>query len=43
MKKPNMEMLIDSEGFSNDEFLKIQNSSLLKNSDPSSNSIVIGA
>jgi hypothetical protein len=43
MKKPNVEMLSDPEVFSSDDFLKIQNSSLLENSVPSNNSIVIGA
>jgi hypothetical protein len=43
MKKPNIEMVRDSEVFSSDEFIKIQNSSFLEKSDPSNNSIVIGA
>jgi hypothetical protein len=43
MKKPNVEMLSDSEVFSSEDFLKIPNSSFLETSVPSSNSIVIGA
>ena len=42
-KKPNIEMVRDSEVFSRDDFIKIQNSSFLEKSDPSNNSIVIGA
>jgi hypothetical protein len=43
MKKPNVELISDPEVFSSDDFLKFQNSSLLENSVPSNNSIVIGA